>query len=314
MSLPTVVAPSLWTYFITAVVALLCLDLLVFNRKAHVMKIKEALSWSVFWISLALAFNVWFAYQYGHSLGLEFTTGYLVELSLSVDNLFVILLIFKSFRVPPMYQHRVLFWGILGAVIMRGLFIIVGVDLINKFHWVLYIFGGFLIFSSIKFLFESDEKKDVLDSWFVKSFKKIVPMTKEIKSQNFFVREEGILKATPLFLTLLVVEITDVIFAVDSIPAVLAVTKDAFVAFASNILALLGLRALYFVIADWIERFRYLKPGLSAILGFVGVKMLLVDIFHIPSWVSLTVISMILLTAGLSSWYVNRKSILNARE
>jgi tellurite resistance protein TerC len=312
MSLPTVVAPWLWPTFIGAVVVLLVLDLFVFHRKSHVMKVKEAALWSVFWISLAGAFTVWFGHQYGSGLGLEFATGYIVELSLSVDNLFVMLLIFKSLRIPAQFQHRVLFWGILGAIVFRAVMILVGVDLIHQFNWVLYIFGVILIASAVKFLFESDSKEDVTDTWVVRTIKKFIPMTNTVHGDHFFIHEGGIRKATPLFLALVVVEMTDIMFAVDSIPAVLAITKDAFVAFGSNILAILGLRSLYFVIADWIERFRYLKPGLAAILGFVGVKMLIVEFYHVPSWVSLTVIVMILVTAGLTSWYVNRQSILAA--
>jgi tellurite resistance protein TerC len=312
MSLPTVVAPWLWPTFIGAVVVLLVLDLFVFHRKSHVMKVKEAALWSVFWISLAGAFTVWFGHQYGSGLGLEFATGYIVELSLSVDNLFVMLLIFKSLRIPAQFQHRLLFWGILGAIVFRAVMILVGVDLIHQFNWVLYIFGVILIASAVKFLFDSDSTEDVTDTWVVRTIKKFIPMTNTVHGDHFFIREDGIRKATPLFLALVVVEMTDIMFAVDSIPAVLAITKDAFVAFGSNILAILGLRSLYFVIADWIERFRYLKPGLAAILGFVGVKMLIVEFYHVPSWVSLTVIVMILVTAGMTSWYVNRQSILAA--
>lgn len=310
MSLPSVVDLWLWESFVAVVFVLLFLDLFVFHKTDHVMKVKEALGWSLFWILLAGAFNLWFASQYGPALGLEFTTGYIVELSLSVDNLFVILLIFKSFKIPAIYQHRVLFWGIIGAVIFRGIFIIVGVDLIQKFHWILYIFGGILLFSGAKLLFESDTKEDVTESYVVKFFKKIMPFTKEIHGQKFFIREDRVLKSTPLFLALMVVEVTDIIFAVDSIPAVLAITNDAFVAFASNIAALLGLRSLYFVLSDWVSKFRYLKPGLAAILAFVGVKMLISDFVKIPSWVSLSVIVAVLFTAGLTSWYVSRKSIL----
>lgn len=310
--LSTEVNPSLWPLFILAVLALLAFDLFIFNRKPKEMKIKEALSWSIVWVSLAVGFNIWFAFNYGANLGLQFTTGYLVELSLSVDNLFVMLLIFKSFKVPSKYQHSVLFWGILGAILSRGILILVGVDLVNHFHWMLYIFGAILLISALKFMFETDKKEDVTESWFARYFKKIVPMTSKIESGHFFVKEDGIRKATPLFLVLLVIEATDIIFAVDSVPAVLAITHDAFVAFGSNILALLGLRSLYFVLAEWIDKFRYLKPGLAAILAFVGTKMLIVDFYHIPSWVSLLVIIMVLFTAGLTSWYANKKSILRA--
>lgn len=309
--LPSEVEPWLWPSFLTAVVVLLSLDLFVFHRESKEMKVKEAMGWSLVWISLACAFNVWFAFRYGANLGLQFTTGYLVELSLSVDNLFVMLLIFKSFRVAPRFQHGVLFWGILGAIVSRGVLILVGVDLVNRFNWILYVFGGILVASALKFLFETDEKEDVTESWVARSFKKIVPMTAKVESNKFIVREDGRRKATPLLLVLIVIEFTDIIFAVDSVPAVLAVTNDAFVAFGSNILALLGLRSLYFVLAEWIEKFRYLKPGLAAILAFVGFKMLLSKFYHVPSSVSLLVIIMILLTAGLTSWYANKKSILH---
>lgn len=308
--LPTEVNPSLWSVFLLVILALLAFDLFIFNRKPKEMKIKEALVWSTVWVSLATSFNLWFAFNYGANLGLQFTTGYLVELSLSVDNLFVMLLIFKSFRVPAQFQHSVLFWGILGAIVSRGVLILVGVDLVHQFHWVLYVFGAILIVSALKFMFETDKKEDVTESWLTRLFKKMVPMTSKIESGSFIVKEDGRYKATPLLLVLIVIEFTDIIFAVDSVPAVLAITNDAFVAFGSNILALLGLRSLYFVLAEWIDRFRYLKPGLAAILAFVGTKMLITDLYHIPSWVSLMVIIMVLLTAGLTSWYANRKSIL----
>lgn len=303
----------LWPTFIGAVILLLAFDLILFNRKSHVMKFKEAATWSVVWLTIAGIFNLWFGLRYGSKLGLEFTTGYIVELSLSVDNLFVMLLIFKSFRIPPKYQHNVLFLGILGAILFRGVMILVGVDLLHKFHFLLYVFGGILIASAIKFLLESDEEKDVTESWLSKKIKAVMPVTNEIHGQKFFIREDGVRKATPLFLALLMIEFTDVVFAVDSVPAVLSVTQDAFVAFASNILALLGLRSLYFVISDWVEKFRYLKPGLATILGFVGLKMILSDLVKVPTWVSLLVIVFVLITAGLSSWYVNRREEISRK-
>ena len=233
-------------------------------------------------------------------------TGYLVEKSLSVDNLFVILLIFSSFRIPDQYQHRVLFYGVLGAVVLRAFFIILGAQLLHLFHWILYVFGAILVITAIKFLRESDEEMDVKENWSIRFLKRVIPTTTSFNGNHFFLIEDGVRKATPLLLALVVIEVTDLIFAVDSIPAVFAVTQDAFVAFASNILAILGLRALYFVLADWVGKLRYLKPGLAAILGFIGIKMLLLDVFKIPSWISLLVISAILITAALSSWYVAR--------
>lgn len=270
------------------------------------MSRKTALLESGVWIAVALIFNLWFGFTYGKDLGMEFLTGYLVEKSLSVDNLFVILLIFSSFKIPAQYQHRVLFYGVLGAIILRALFILIGAQLLHMFHWILYVFGAILVFTAIKFLRETDEQEDVQDNTATKLMKRIIPSTATFDGQKFFTLENGIKKATPLFLALAVIEVTDLIFAVDSIPAVFAVTQDAFVAFASNILAILGLRALYFVLADWVSKLRYLKPGLAAILGFIGVKMLIIDFYKIPSSVSLMVIFFILLTAGLSSWYVAR--------
>lgn len=299
------VAPTwLWISFSVGIFVLLAIDLSLFGKGDHKISRKKALLESGLWILIALIFNAWFAYQYGKDLGLEFLTGYLVEKSLSVDNLFIILLIFGSFKIPDKYQHRVLFFGILGAVVMRAFFIVVGAQLLHYFHWILYVFGAILVITAIKFLRETDDHVEVKEHWSLKYVKKIIPTTNQLDGNHFFTVENGVKKATPLFLALIVIEITDLIFAVDSIPAVFAVTQDAFVAFASNILAILGLRALYFVLADWVGKLRYLKPGLAAILGFIGVKMLIIDFFKIPSWVSLMVIASILTTAALSSWYV----------
>lgn len=305
------VAPTwLWISFSIAIVVLLIIDLSLFGKQddghngGH--KVKAALIESGIWIALALGFNFWFATQFGSELGFQFLTGYLVEKSLSVDNLFIILLVFSSFKIAPKYQHKVLFYGVLGAIILRAIFILVGAQLLHHFEWILYIFGGILVVTAFKFLKNSDDKIDTKDSWSVRTFKKFVPTTDKMDGNHFFVKENGIKKATPLFLALIVIEVTDLVFAVDSIPAVFAVTQDAFVAFASNILAILGLRALYFVLADWVSKLRYLKPGLAAILGFIGTKMLIMDFIKIPSWVSLLVIFFILFTAGLSSWYVAR--------
>ena len=300
----SVAPPWLWISFTVGILVLLAIDLSLFGRGNHKVKTKSALIESGLWIAVALGFNTWFAMAYGTELGLEFLTGYLVEKSLSVDNLFVILLIFSSFKIPDAYQHRVLFYGVLGAIILRAIFILLGAHLLNSFHWILYIFGLILVVTAIKFLRDTDEKIDAKDSWSIRLLKRIIPTTDNFNGSSFFVIEGGVRKATPIFLALVVIEVTDLVFAVDSIPAVFAVTKDAFVAFASNILAILGLRALYFVLADWVTKLRYLKPGLAAILGFIGVKMLLVDVIKIPSWISLLVIFMVLTTAGISSWYV----------
>lgn len=302
----SVVPTELWIYFSLGILALLLLDLSLFGKSHGASSTKMALLESGLWISIALAFNTWFGFQYGKELGLEFLTGYLVEKSLSVDNLFVILLIFTAFKIPSAFQHRVLFYGVLGAVVMRAFFILVGAQLLAHFLWVFYIFGGILVVTAVKLLRDSDSEKEVTETWSVKLLKKFFPTTESLKENRFFVVENGVRKVTPLFLALVVVEITDLVFAVDSIPAVFAVTRDAFVAFASNILAILGLRALYFVLVDWVAKLRYLKPGLAAVLAFIGVKMLLIEVYKVPSWVSLLVVFSILATAGLSSWYVAR--------
>lgn len=308
------VAPTwLWLAFSAGIVILLLIDLSLFRDDSHKISRKAALTESALWVMMALSFNLWFGYRYGHHLGVEFLTGYLVEKSLSVDNLFVILLIFGSFRIPAQYQHRVLFFGVLGAIVLRAFFILVGAELLQHFHWILYIFGGILILTAIKFLRDSETQKDVTDSIALTFIKKIMPTTDKMEGHNFFLVENGVRKATPLFLALVVIEMTDLVFAVDSIPAVFAVTQDAFVAFASNILAILGLRALYFVLADWVAELRYLKPGLAAVLGFIGVKMVLMDVYKVPSWISLIVIFLILLVAGVSSWYGARKRDMETR-
>lgn len=299
------VAPLwLWMAFTIGILVLLLVDLSLFGRGTHKVSTKAALIESGIWITIALCFNAWFAFSFGTELGLEFLTGYLVEKSLSVDNLFIILLIFSSFKIPDAYQHRVLFYGVLGAIVLRAIFILLGAQLLQTFHWVLYIFGFILVVTAIKFIRESDEKIDAQENWSIRMFKRFFPTTDKFEGNHFFAVENGVRKATPIFLALVVIEVTDLVFAVDSIPAVFAVTQDAFVAFASNILAILGLRALYFVLVDWVSKLRYLKPGLAAVLGFIGAKMLLVDLYKIPSWVSLLVIFAVLTTAGLSSWYV----------
>jgi tellurite resistance protein TerC len=299
------VAPSwLWISFIIGVVVLLVIDLSLFGKGDKSPSRKVALIESGIWISIGLAFTAWFWMRFGPELGLEFLTGYLVEKSLSVDNLFIILLIFGSLKVPGGSQHRVLFYGVLGAIVMRAFFIVIGAQLLHTFSWILYVFGAILVVTAVKFLRDSDDEVELQNNWSVRMLRKIMPITEKYDGGKFFTRENGVLMATPLFVALVIIEATDLVFAVDSIPAVFAVTKDAFVAFASNILAILGLRALFFVLADWVSRLRYLKPGLAAILGFIGTKMLIVDLYHIPSWVSLLVIVSILTTAALSSWYV----------
>jgi tellurite resistance protein TerC len=298
----------LWVGFNLFVVALLALDLGVFHRKAHAVSTREAIIWSVVWISLALLFNgaIYLFWQQlmpnspasNGEAGLEFLTGYLIEKALSVDNIFVFVLIFSFFRVPPAYQHRVLFWGILGALLMRGTMILAGAALIKQFHWIIYVFGAFLIFTGIRMAFHKNEELHPEDNPLVKLVKRFMAVTKHYQGDKFFVREAGRLMATPLLIVLLVIESTDLIFAVDSIPAIFAITEDPFIVYTSNVFAILGLRSLYFLLAGVIDKFHYLKLGLSVVLVFVGVKMLLTDTaFKIPIGASLGIIALILTAA-----------------
>jgi len=308
------VAPLwLWIAFTVGIITLLTLDLLLFNKKAHEIKLKEAIGFSIFWVLIALAFNWWFATQYGTELGIQFLSGYIIEESLSVDNLFVMLIIFQAFNIPAKFQHRVLFWGILGAIISRGIFIIFGAALVNSFHWILYLFGAILIYTAFKLVKETtskgiqDEKFDVTHHWAVKLLNKLFPVVKNNNDEHFFVRINNKLHITPLFIALIVIEVSDIVFAIDSIPAVFSITNDAFVAFASNILAVLGLRSLYFVIAASVSKIRYLKQGLALILGFVGTKMLIVKFYKFSDVQSLFVIISILVVVSVASWNQNRR-------
>ena len=290
-----------WVLFNVFVLGLLALDLGVFHRNDHAVGMKEAAIWTVVWISLALIFNAGIYFFAGSEPALQFLTGYLIEKSLSVDNIFVFVMLFSYFNVPVVYQHRVLFWGILGALIMRGILIGVGAYLIAQFHWVIYVFGAFLVFTGIRMAVQKDEHVDVESNGVVKLLRRIMPITQNYHGHDFFVREAGRLFATPLFVVLLIVETTDLIFALDSIPAIFAVTTDPFLVYTSNVFAILGLRSLYFLLAEVITKFRFLKIGLSAILIFVGVKMLIVDIYHIPIVVSLGVIAGILTLSIVAS-------------
>lgn len=297
----------LWIAFNVFVLGMLALDLGIFHRKAHAVSIKEASIWSLVWICLALIFNVGVYFAWGYEKALEFLTGYVIEKSLSVDNLFVFLMIFQYFNTPPQYQHRVLFWGILGALILRAIFIAAGAALLANFHWMIYVFGAFLVFTGIKMFLQGDEKIEPDKNPVVRLFEKFVPMRKEYDGQKFFVRHEGKTYATLLMLVLIVVETTDVIFAVDSIPAIFAITTDPFIVYTSNVFAILGLRALYFMLAGVMEMFVYLKIGLSFVLCFVGVKMMIVDIYKIPVGVSLSVIGSVLLLSIVASWLFKPK-------
>lgn len=284
----------IWVGFGIFVFAMLALDLGVFHRKTHAVGVREALAWSGVWILLAAIFNAGIYFWSGSHKALEFLTGYVVELSLSIDNLFVFLLLFAYFKVPARFQHKVLFWGILGALVMRAIFIAAGITLIHKFHWIIYVFGAFLIISGIKMFFQKDQEVHPEANPLLKFFRRVMRITPDYEGSRFFVRSNGRLLATPLFLVLLMVESTDVIFAVDSVPAVLAITSDPFIVYTSNVFAILGLRSMFFALAGIMRLFHFLHYGLSAVLVFVGAKMLLADLMPVPIVLSLLVIAGIL--------------------
>lgn len=290
-----------WILFHVFILVVLALDLGVFHKNSTVIGIREALAWSGIWISIALAFNVVLFLWQGREIGLEFTTGYLIEKSLSVDNVFVFYLIFTAFGVPAAYQYRVLFWGVIGALVMRGILIASGAALLSNFHWVIFIFGGFLVASGIRMAFHRESKMDPDRNIAVRMFRRFVPTAGEYDGGKFLSRTSGRLLATPLLVVLVAVEATDLIFAVDSIPAIFAVTDDAFIVYTSNVLAILGLRALYFALAGVIGEFRYLKTGLSLVLVFVGTKMLISDYYSFPNVASLGVVAGILGIAVVAS-------------
>lgn len=292
---------SYWILFNLFILVMLVLDLGVFHRKSHEVKFREAVTWTVFWILLALAFNAGVYFVRGPEAAAQFFAGYIVEKSLSVDNIFVFLMIFSYFHVPPKYQHKVLFWGILGALVMRAGFIFAGVALLRTFHWVIYLFGFFLVATGIKMVIYHDRKIDPEKNPVMRAFRRVVPVTVEYHGSRFFIRQEGRLTATPLFVALFFIEITDVVFAVDSIPAILAITQDTFIVYTSNVFAILGLRALYFALAGVMHMFCYLTYGLAAILVFVGAKMMLVDVFKVSTQVSLSVIASLLAISILAS-------------
>ena len=321
MTVPTHIDIPAWGWLALNgyVVCLLLLDLLVFNRKAHKIEWREAARMSLFFVAAALVVNGIIWWQFGPRPGVTFLTGYLVELSLSVDNLFVIAVLFGYFGVPAMYQHRVLFWGIFGAIIMRAAMILLGVALIERFEWVLYVFGAFLILTGVRMFVESEGGDDVSGNPILRVLRRALPVTKSYHEEHFFIRRMGRLFVTPLFLVLVMIELTDVVFAVDSIPAILGVTTDPFLAYSSNILAVTGLRAMYFLLAGVIERVRYLHYGLGGVLIFIGIKMLSADWLHsmgreVPEWVSLTVIVSCIGTAAVISWLADRRDRLQLPE
>ncbi len=297
----TAAHPWLWGGFAAFVISMLVLDLGVFHRKARAVSLREAATWTAVWVSLAAVFNVVVWIWLGPTKALEFTTGYLIEEALSVDNIFVFLVIFSFFKVPAAYQHRVLFWGILGAIVMRAIFILAGAALLARFHWIMYVFGALLIYTGIKLFKQGDDELDPEENIALRLFRRFVPFVSTYHGQRFTVVQDGVRFATPLLAVLVAVEATDLIFAVDSIPAVFAVTRDPFIVYTSNIFAILGLRAMYFLLSGVMDRFRYLKPGLAAVLIFVGSKMLLVEVYKIPIGVSLGVVAGILAVAVTAS-------------
>ena len=302
-----------WIVFIALILIFLALDLGVLNKEPHVIKTREAAIWTSVWVGLALSFSavIWWLFSEGlvdnptylrpDDAVLKYVTGYLIELSLSIDNVFVIAVIFTSFNIPKLYQHRVLFWGILGAIVFRALMIIFGVALINKFDWIIYVFGAFLIYTALKML-KSDEKPfNPKESFIFRKTRKYLPFTSFMDGEKFFIRRMGKRIATPLFMALLIIELTDILFALDSIPAILAITADPFIVFSSNILAILGLRSMYFLISQMLDRFRFINYSLVVILTYVGLKMLFVHHVDIPEWLSLLVISISLAGGVLAS-------------
>lgn len=308
MPLESIGSPALWLGFIVFVLAMLALDLGVFHKAAHRVSLKEAAGWSVVWVSLAMVFNFGVYVWFGPDRALEFTTGYLIEKALSVDNIFVFLVLFSFFKVPEIYQHRVLFWGVLGALVMRAIFIFAGGAFLAKFHWAIYVFGGILAITGLKLLRAGDEHVDPEKNFAVRFLRKFLPVTDGFRGDKFFVRENGARMATPLFVCLGAVEATDVVFAVDSIPAIFAVTQDPFIVFTSNIFAILGLRSLFFLLAGVMDRFVYLKTGLAFILLFVGGKMLVMDWYKVPVLASLGIVFGILAVAIVASLVVTRRA------
>lgn len=299
---------SFWIFFNVFVLVMLAVDLGIFNRKAHKINIKEAIIWTGVWITLAMCFN-WLIYNWkGPVKALEFFTGYIIEKSLSLDNIFVFALIFSYFRIPDLHQHKILFWGIIGALIMRAAFIFAGMALLEKFHWMIYVFGMVLIYTGYKMLRQKHKNIEPDKNFMLKLFRRLVPVTNEMQDGRFFVRQTGKTVVTPLFLVLVVVESTDLLFAIDSIPAILAITDDRFIVYTSNVFAILGLRSLYFALAGIIDKFRYLPAGLSVILILAGIKMLIVDFYKVPVQAALLATILILAVSICASVFSGKKN------
>ncbi|MAL18938.1 MAG: tellurium resistance protein TerC [Balneola sp.] len=300
---------TLWILFNVFIVAMLIVDLMVFNRKEHEISIKESLVWTGIWIALSVVFGIGIYFYMDPASSLDFFTGYLIEKSLSVDNIFVFILVFSYFGVPAKYQHKVLFWGIFGALVLRFLFIFLGVALIERFEWIVYIFGAFLVYTGIKMAFEMEKEVHPEKNPVLKLTRKFIPVTNKFHGPDFFTRIDGKLMATPLFVVLIVIETTDVVFAVDSIPAILAITTDQFLVYSSNAFAILGLRALYFALNGVMKLFSYLHYGLAAILSFVGIKMLIADFYHVPTpWALGFVAAALIISVGASMMFPKEES------
>lgn len=299
----------LWGLFNVFIIAMLIVDLMVFNRDAHKISVKESLVWTAIWIALACVFGVGVYWFMGGPTALDYYTGYLIEKSLSVDNIFVFLLVFQYFSVPAKLQHKVLFWGIFGALVFRALFIFAGVALLQNFHWIIYVFGAFLVFTGIKLALEKDKEVHPERNPVIKFVRKLIPITKSFHGDDFFIKKAGKRMATPMFIVLIVIETTDIIFALDSIPAILAITQDEFIIYSSNAFAILGLRALYFALSAIMDKFHHLHYGLAVVLIFVGIKMLISEYYHIPTPWALGFI-VVTLTASIfaSIWFPAEKS------
>jgi tellurite resistance protein TerC len=287
-------SPTAWMLFAAVVIVGLVLDLGVFQKKSHTPSVREALGWTMGWAAAAVGFGMWVTSQAGGEKGLEFATGYLVELALSVDNLFVFVILFRAFSVPEEHRHRVLFWGIIGAVVMRGIFVAAGSALLANFEWIIYVFGALLAYTGLKLLLKGDSHDSPEKNPLFRAFRRLVPATDGFRGKQFIVKENGKWLATPLLLVLVAIEATDLVFAVDSVPAVFAITRDPFIVYTSNIFAILGLRSMYFLLAGVLDRFWLLKPALALVLVFIGGKMLFASVFHLPIVVSLGVISSLL--------------------
>jgi tellurite resistance protein TerC len=297
----TIATPLLWSIFGVFVLGMLALDLGVFSRKPHEVHFREALTWSVIWVALALLFNGWIYYQFGSEKGLEFLTGYLIEKALSVDNIFIFVVLFAAFAVPKIYHHRVLFWGVIGALVMRAIFIALGAALLERFHWVIYVFGAILILTGVKLLVQRNVEPHPERNPLFRLARRFIPSTPEYHGKKFFIVENGKWLATPLFIVLLAIEATDLVFAIDSVPAIFAITDDPFIVYTSNVFAILGLRSLYFLLAGVIDKFHLLKIGLALVLMFVGAKMAAVDFVKVPVGVSLAVIATLLVGSVVAS-------------